>query len=47
MVELAEFKNRENPIGITYGADTREVWIADYSGSIHIFTDVAPLTVVS
>jgi hypothetical protein len=42
MVELAELKNRENPIGITYDADTREVWIANYSGSIQIFTDVAP-----
>ncbi len=28
-----------NPIGITYDAPTRTVWVACYSGSIMVFRD--------
>ncbi|MBM0743406.1 hypothetical protein JOY44_17610 [Phormidium sp. CLA17] len=27
------------PIGITYDNDTRQVWVAAYSGSIQVFQD--------
>jgi len=28
-----------SPIGITYDPDTKEVWVACYSGSIMVFQD--------
>lgn len=30
------------PIGVDYDPATRQVWVADYSGTIHIFEDSAP-----
>lgn len=42
MAELAEFETGVNPIGITYDASTREVWVSNYSGTIQVFTDLAP-----
>ena len=39
MVELEEHPTRINPIGITYDAATREVWVSNYSGTIQVFTD--------
>ena len=42
MTELAEFETGINPIGISYDASTREVWVSNYSGTIQVFTDLAP-----
>jgi DNA-binding beta-propeller fold protein YncE len=42
MVELDELPTNANPIGITYDSATREVWVSNYSGTIQVFTDVAP-----
>ncbi len=28
-----------HPVGITYDADTRQVWVANYAGSLSVFTD--------
>lgn len=42
MVELVELETGINPIGITYDAATREVWVSNYSGTIQVFTDLAP-----
>jgi hypothetical protein len=28
-----------HPIGITYDAKTREVWVACYSGTVEVFRD--------
>ena len=28
-----------HPVGITYDADTRQVWVANYAGSLRVFTD--------
>lgn len=30
------------PIGVSYDPATRRVWVADYSGTIHVFEDQAP-----
>jgi hypothetical protein len=42
MVELEEHSTGTNPIGITYDAASREIWVANYSGSIQVFTDTTP-----
>jgi YVTN family beta-propeller protein len=42
MVEVDEFGVSDKPIGITYDADTREVWVSAYSGTIEVFLDTAP-----
>ncbi len=42
MVETEEHDVNEKPIGITYDAPTREVWVAAYSGTIEVFVDEAP-----
>jgi YVTN family beta-propeller protein len=28
-----------HPVGITYDATTRQVWVANYTGSLHVFVD--------
>jgi DNA-binding beta-propeller fold protein YncE len=28
-----------NPVGITYDPDTRQVWVANYAGTLRVFTD--------
>ena len=28
-----------HPVGITYDADTRQVWVANYAGSLRVFQD--------
>jgi DNA-binding beta-propeller fold protein YncE len=28
-----------HPVGITYDAATRQVWVANYAGSLRVFTD--------
>jgi YVTN family beta-propeller protein len=28
-----------HPVGITYDADTRQVWVANYAGTLRVFTD--------
>jgi len=42
MVETEERQTWSKPIGITYDAATREVWVSAYSGAIQVFADVAP-----
>lgn len=42
MVEIEEHPTWSKPIGITYDAATREVWVSAYSGSIQVFADRAP-----
>lgn len=42
MIEIDEFGVSDKPIGITYDADTRQVWVSAYSGTIEVFDDVAP-----
>lgn len=42
MVEVAEYSTNFRPIGVTYDAATRQVWVANYSGTIQVFTAVAP-----
>ncbi len=42
MVETEEHATWSKPIGITYDADTREVWVSSYSGAIQVFADLAP-----
>lgn len=42
MVEFAEVRTNVNPIGITYDAPTRQIWVSNYSGTIQVFQDVAP-----
>ncbi|HEX9847169.1 MAG TPA: YncE family protein [Acidimicrobiia bacterium] len=42
MVEIEEIRVNDKPIGITYDAATRQVWVSAYSGTIEIFADVAP-----
>ncbi len=36
---MENVKVNENPIGITYDPETRQVWVACYSGSIMVFQD--------
>ncbi len=42
MTEVEEHPTGHHPIGITYDPATREVWVANYSGTIQVFTDTAP-----
>lgn len=42
MTEIAEHPTNFRPIGITYDAPTRQVWVANYSGTIQVFEAVAP-----
>jgi YVTN family beta-propeller protein len=42
MVEVEEHPTGHHPIGITYDAATRQVWVANYSGTIEVFADTAP-----
>jgi YVTN family beta-propeller protein len=42
MVELEELVTNVNPIGVTYDAPTRQIWVSNYSGTIQVFQDVAP-----
>lgn len=42
MREVSELPTGLRPIGITYDAATRQVWVANYSGTIQVFTDAAP-----
>lgn len=42
MVEIEEHGTWSKPIGITYDAPTREVWVSAYSGAIQVFADLAP-----
>ena len=28
-----------HPVGVTYDKATRQVWVANYAGSLHVFTD--------
>lgn len=39
MKVMESVKVNENPIGITYDPQTRQVWVACYSGSIMVFQD--------
>ena len=29
----------DRPIGVTYDADMRQVWVANYSGSLTVYAD--------
>ena len=31
-----------HPVGVTYDAPTRQVWVANYAGSLSVFIDAAP-----
>jgi YVTN family beta-propeller protein len=42
MVEIEEHRVSDKPIGVTYDAATRQVWVSAYSGTIEVFTDGAP-----
>lgn len=42
MVETEEHRTWSRPIGITYDAATRQVWVSSYSGAIQVFADLAP-----
>lgn len=42
MVELVEIPANDKPIGITYDAANRQVWVCSYSGTIKVFTETAP-----
>jgi YVTN family beta-propeller protein len=42
MTEIEEHRVSDKPIGITYDAATRRVWVSAYSGTIEIFEDRAP-----
>ena len=42
MVELEEHPTGHHPIGITYDAATRQVWVSPYGGPIQIWVDSAP-----
>lgn len=42
MTETEEHRVNDKPIGITYDAATREVWVSAYSGTIEVFSDQAP-----
>lgn len=42
MTETEEHPTGHLPIGITYDAASREVWVSNYSGTIQVFTDTAP-----
>lgn len=42
MTEIAEVPTNLRPIGVTYDAPTRQVWVANYSGTIQVFEAVAP-----
>lgn len=42
MVETQELGAGYHPIGITYDAATREVWVSAYGGTITVFVDTAP-----
>jgi len=39
MVEIQELSTGVHPIGITYDADSRRVWVSNYQGSIQVFED--------
>jgi YVTN family beta-propeller protein len=40
MVETQSLGTNQHPIGITYDAAARKVWVANYSGTLQVFTDV-------
>ena len=42
MVEVEEHPTDHDPIGVTYDPATRQVWVANYSGTIQVFADTAP-----
>jgi DNA-binding beta-propeller fold protein YncE len=42
MVETEEHRVSDKPIGITYDAATRQVWVSAYSGTIEVFADEGP-----
>ena len=42
MVEIEEHGTWSKPIGITYDAATRQIWVSSYSGAIQVFVDAAP-----
>jgi DNA-binding beta-propeller fold protein YncE len=42
MAEVAEYRTHVRPIGVTYDAATRQVWVANYSGTIQVFEAAAP-----
>lgn len=42
MVELEEHRTGHHPIGITYDAATRQVWVSPYGGPIQVWVDTAP-----
>jgi DNA-binding beta-propeller fold protein YncE len=42
LTEVAEHRTNVRPIGVTYDAATRRVWVANYSGSIQVFEAIAP-----
>lgn len=49
MTEVEEHPTGGHPIGITYDAETREVWVSCYWGTINVFADVgsrSPASVV-
>ena len=39
---LAQFDTAPRPIGITYDPLNDEVWVAAYSGVIHVFAETTP-----
>ncbi|MDH3190770.1 MAG: hypothetical protein OEM39_09075 [Acidimicrobiia bacterium] len=41
MVEVEEHPMGAHPIGITYDAATRQIWVANYSRTIQFFSDVS------
>jgi DNA-binding beta-propeller fold protein YncE len=42
MTVLQSLVSGFHPVGITYDPATRQVWVANYSGSLSVFVDKAP-----
>ncbi len=42
MVETEEHRTNPSPIGVAYDAASRQVWVSNYSGTIQVFSDLAP-----
>jgi YVTN family beta-propeller protein len=39
MSVLQELYSGVHPVGITYDSETRQVWVANYAGSLKVFVD--------
>ncbi len=42
MVEVQELGVAHHPIGVTYDAETGNVWVSSYSGAITVFAEILP-----